>query len=184
MDSQSEGLFDFDSAKDDVNRRAIAIGFALIVLSGFVDWYEIETTLSDSEYSESTDVKVSGEDAREGIDNAKYLWFLGFIGLGAVLLTRSKLEEQIGDENYGNFFLGLGVVCLLLAYSVYSEIKEAEEDAEDAGEALAYFYGDDEYEISVDIDMTYNMGFYMALLGPLGVLYGGYNIYNEIKNGA
>ena len=31
--------------------------------------------------------------------------------------------------------------------------------------------------------MTYNMGFYMALLGPLGVLYGGYNLYNEIKNG-
>ena len=184
MNQQSEGLFDFDGAKDDVNRRAIAIGFALIVLSGFVDWYEIETTLGDSDYSESTDVKVSGEDARDGIDNAKYLWFLSFIGLGAVLLTRSKLEEQIGDENYGNFFLGLGVVCLLLAYSVYSEIKEAEEDAEDAAEALAYYYGDGEYEISVDIDMTYNMGFYMALLGPLGVLYGGYNIYNEIKNGA
>ena len=59
----------------------------------------------------------------------------------------------------------------------------AEEDAEDAGEALAYYYGEGEYEISVDIDMTYNMGFYMALLGPLGVLYGGYNLYNEIKNG-
>ena len=86
------------------------------------------------------------------------------------------------DENYGNFFLGLGIVCLLLAYSVYSEIKEAEEDAEDAAEALAYYYGDGEYEISVDIDMTYNMGYYMALLGPLVVLYGGYNIYNDMKN--
>ncbi|SVD35622.1 uncharacterized protein METZ01_LOCUS388476, partial [marine metagenome] len=71
MEQQGEGLFDFDSAKDDVNRRAIAIGFALIVFSGFVDWYEIETKLSDSDYSESSDVKVSGEDIRDGIDNAK-----------------------------------------------------------------------------------------------------------------
>ena len=113
--SGQDSTVDLDEVKDDVNRRAIAIGFALIVFSGFVDWYEIETTLSDSDYSESTDVKVSGEDARDGIDNAKYLWFLSFIGLGAVILTRTKLEEQIGDENYGNFFLGLGVVCLLLA---------------------------------------------------------------------
>ena len=96
---------------------------------------------------------------------------MSIIGLGAILLSRTKLEEQIGDENYGNFFLALGVLCLLLAYSVYSEIKDDMDDLDDAsGEG-------------VDVDITYKMGYYMALIGPLGVVYGGYNLYNENKNG-
>ena len=178
MEQQGEGLFDFDSAKDDVNRRAIAIGFALIVFSGFVDWQEIEVTMSyndgwdDIETTEDTTLKgPMDEDTRDAYEHAGYLWYLGIIGLGAVLVRRSKLEDQIGDENYGNFFLGFGILCLLLAYSVYSEISEDTEDAEDLS------YGD------MDVDVSYKMGYYMALIGPLGVLYGGYNLYNEIKNG-
>ncbi len=167
-------MFDLDSVKDDTNRRAIAIGFALIVFSGFVDWVETEVTFSD-EYSDySTDATLKGpmdDDTRDEYENAGYLWFLGIIGLGAILLRRSKLEEHIGDENYGNFFLALGVLCLLLAYSVYSDIKEDMDDLDDAA------------EVGVDIDIKYKIGYYMALIGPLGVVYGGYNLYNEIGNG-
>ena len=180
--SGQDSTIDLDEVKDDVNRRAIAIGFALIVFSGFVDWQELEMTLTWNDgwddYEESNDATLKGpmdEDTRDAYEHAGYLWFLGIIGLGAVLVRRSKLEEQIGDENYGNFFLGFGILCLLLAYSVYSEISEDTEDAED----LSY---SDEMD-SLDVDVSYKMGYYMALIGPLGVLYGGYNLYNEIKNG-
>ena len=173
-----DSTIDLDEVKDDVNRRAIAIGFALIVFSGFVDWQELEMTLTWNDgwddYEESNDATLKGpmdDDTRDAYEHAGYLWYLGIIGLGAVLVRRSKLEEQIGDENYGNFFLGFGILCLLLAYSVYSEISEDTEDAEDLS------YGD------MDVDVSYKMGYYMALIGPLGVLYGGYNLYNEIKNG-
>ena len=176
--SGQDSTIDLDEVKDDVNRRAIAIGFALIVFSGFVDWQELEMTLTWNDgwddYEETTDATLKGpmdEDTRDAYEHAGYLWYLGIIGLGAVLVRRSKLEEQIGDENYGNFFLGFGILCLLLAYSVYSEISEDTEDAEDLS------YGD------MDVDVSYKMGYYMALIGPLGVLYGGYNLYNEIKNG-
>ena len=172
--SGQDSTIDLDEVKDDVNRRAIAIGFALIVFSGFVDWYEVEIT--DEEWGLSMDETMKGpmdDDTRDAYEHAGFLWFLGIIGLGAVMLRRSKLEDQIGDENYGNFFLGLGILCLLLAYSVYSEINENMEDAED---------GADSFE-SMDFDVSYKMGYYMALIGPLGVLYGGYNLYNEIKNG-
>tara|TARA_B100000959_G_C14919309_1_gene598767 strand:+ start:805 stop:1356 length:552 start_codon:yes stop_codon:yes gene_type:complete len=182
MNQQSEGLFDFDGAKDDVNRRAIAIGFALIVFSGFVDWQEMEMTWSYNDgwddYEETTDATLKGpmdDDTRDAYEHAGYLWYLGIIGLGAVLVRRSKLEEQIGDENYGNFFLGFGILCLLLAYSVYSEISEDTEDAEDLSSSSDY--GD------MDVDVSYKMGYYMALIGPIAVLYGGYNIYNDMKNG-
>jgi hypothetical protein len=182
MEQQGEGLFDFDSAKDDVNRRAIAIGFALIVFSGFVDWQELEVTMSyndgwdDIETTEDTTLKgPMDDDTRDAYEHAGYLWYLGIIGLGAVLVRRSKLEEQIGDENYGNFFLGFGILCLLLAYSVYSEITEDTEDAEDLSSSSEF--GD------IDVDVSYKVGYYMALIGPLGVLYGGYNIYNDMKNG-
>ena len=111
------------------------------------------------------------DDTRDEYKNAGNLWFLGIIGLGAILLRRSKLEEHIGDENYGNFFLALGVLCLLLAYSVYSDIKEDMDDFDDAA------------EVGVDTDIKYKIGYYMALIGPLGVVYGGYNLYNEIRNG-
>ena len=180
--SGQDSTIDLDEVKDDVNRRAIAIGFALIVFSGFVDWQELEMTFSYNDgwddYEDTTDATLKGpmdEDTRDAYEHAGYLWFLGIIGLGAVLVRRSKLEEQIGDENYGNFFLGFGILCLLLAYSVYSEISEDTEDAED----LSY---SDEMD-SLDVDVSYKMGYYMALIGPLGVLYGGYNLYNEIKNG-
>ena len=176
--SGQDSTIDLDEVKDDVNRRAIAIGFALIVFSGFVDWQELEMTLTWNDgwddYEESNDATLKGpmdEDTRDAYEHAGYLWYLGIIGLGAVLVRRSKLEDQIGDENYGNFFLGFGILCLLLAYSVYSEISEDTEDAEDLS------YGD------MDVDVSYKMGYYMALIGPLGVLYGGYNLYNEIKNG-
>ena len=176
--SGQDSTIDLDEVKDDVNRRAIAIGFALIVFSGFVDWQELEMTLTWNDgwddYEESNDATLKGpmdDDTRDAYEHAGYLWYLGIIGLGAVLVRRSKLEEQIGDENYGNFFLGFGILCLLLAYSVYSEISEDTEDAEDLS------YGD------MDVDVSYKMGYYMALIGPLGVLYGGYNLYNEIKNG-
>ena len=176
--SGQDSTIDLDEVKDDVNRRAIAIGFALIVFSGFVDWQELEMTLTWNDgwddYEDTTDATLKGpmdEDTRDAYEHAGYLWYLGIIGLGAVLVRRSKLEEQIGDENYGNFFLGFGILCLLLAYSVYSEISEDTEDAEDLS------YGD------MDVDVSYKMGYYMALIGPLGVLYGGYNLYNEIKNG-
>ena len=180
--SGQDSTIDLDEVKDDVNRRAIAIGFALIVFSGFVDWQELEMTWSYNDgwddYEDTTDATLKGpmdEDTRDAYEHAGYLWYLGIIGLGAVLVRRSKLEEQIGDENYGNFFLGFGILCLLLAYSVYSEISEDTEDAED----LSY---SDEMD-SLDVDVSYKMGYYMALIGPLGVLYGGYNLYNEIKNG-
>ena len=180
--SGQDSTIDLDEVKDDVNRRAIAIGFALIVFSGFVDWQELEMTFSYNDgwddYEDTTDATLKGpmdDDTRDAYEHAGYLWFLGIIGLGAVLVRRSKLEEQIGDENYGNFFLGFGILCLLLAYSVYSEISEDTEDAED----LSY---SDEMD-SLDVDVSYKMGYYMALIGPLGVLYGGYNLYNEIKNG-
>ena len=176
--SGQDSTIDLDEVKDDVNRRAIAIGFALIVFSGFVDWQELEMTLTWNDgwddYEDTVDSTLKGpmdEDTRDAYEHAGYLWYLGIIGLGAVLVRRSKLEEQIGDENYGNFFLGFGILCLLLAYSVYSEISEDTEDAEDLS------YGD------MDVDVSYKMGYYMALIGPLGVLYGGYNLYNEIKNG-
>ena len=178
MDPQSEGLFDFDSAKDDVNRRAIAIGFALIVFSGFVDWLETEVTMSYNDgfddYSNTVDATLKGpmdDDTRDAYEHAGFLWFLGIFGLITILLRKSKLEEQIGDENYGNFFLILGILCLLLAYSVYSEIKDDVDDMDDLS------FGD------THVDVSYKMGYYMALLGPLGVLYGGYNIYNDMKNG-
>jgi hypothetical protein len=167
-------MFDLDGVKDDTNRSVIAIGFALIVFSGFVDWYEAE--YSEDEFGFSMDVTLKGpmdDDTRDAYENAGYLWFLGIIGLGVILLRRSKLEEHIGDENYGNLFLALGVLCLLLAYSVYSDIKEEMEDAEDVA---------DSYE-GTDFDVTYKIGYYMALIGPLGVAYGGYNLYNENKNG-
>jgi hypothetical protein len=167
-------MFDLASVKDDTNRRAIAIGFALIVFSGFVDWVETEVTFSDEYGDYSTDATLKGptdDDTRDAYENAGYLWFLGIIGLGAIWLRRSKLEEHIGDENYGNFFLALGVLCLLLAYSVYSDIKEDMDDLDDAA------------EVGVDIDIKYKIGYYMALIGPLGVVYGGYNLYNEIGNG-
>ncbi len=180
--SGQDSTIDLDEVKDDVNRRAIAIGFALIVFSGFVDWQELEVTLTWNDgwddYEDTTDETLKGpmdEDTRDAYEHAGYLWFLGIIGLGAVLVRRSKLEDQIGDENYGNFFLGFGILCLLLAYSVYSEISEDTEDAEDLS------YSDDSG--GVDVDVSYKMGYYMALIGPLGVLYGGYNLYNEIKNG-
>ena len=176
--SGQDSTIDLDEVKDDVNRRAIAIGFALIVFSGFVDWQELEMTFSYNDgwddIEETTDATLKGpmdDDTRDAYEHAGYLWYLGIIGLGAVLVRRSKLEDQIGDENYGNFFLGFGILCLLLAYSVYSEISEDTEDAEDLS------YGD------MDVDVSYKMGYYMALIGPLGVLYGGYNLYNEIKNG-
>ena len=130
------------------------------------------------DYEDTTDVTLKGpmdEYTRYAYEHAGYLWFLGIIGLGEVLVRRSKLEDQIGDENYGNFFLGFGILCLLLAYSVYSEISEDTEDAEDVSYS-------DEMD-SLDVDVSYKMGYYMALIGPLGVLYGGYNLYNEIKNG-
>ena len=165
--SGQDSTIDLDEVKDDVNRRAIAIGFALIVFSGFVDWQELEMTLTWNDgwddYEETTDATLKGpmdEDTRDAYEHAGYLWYLGIIGLGAVLVRRSKLEDQIGDENYGNFFLGFGILCLLLAYSVYSEISEDTEDAEDLS------YGD------MDVDVSYKMGYYMALIGPLGVLYG------------
>ena len=168
-------MFDLDGVQDDTNRRAIAIGFALIVFSGFVDWVETEVTFSDYEYGDySTDATLKGpmdDDTRDAYENAGYLWFLSIIGLGAILLRRSKLEEHIGDENYGNFFLALGVLCLLLAYSVYSDIKKDMDDFDDAA------------EVGVDTDIKYKIGYYMALIGPLGVVYGGYNLYNEIRNG-
>ena len=180
--SGQDSTVDLDEVKDDVNRRAIAIGFALIVFSGFVDWQELEMTLTWNDgwddYEETTDATLKGpmdEDTRDAYEHAGYLWYLGIIGLGAVLVRRSKLEDQIGDENYGNFFLGFGILCLLLAYSVYSEISEDTEDAEDMS------YSDD--MDALDVDVSYKMGYYMALIGPLGVLYGGYNLYNEIKNG-
>ncbi len=180
--SGQDSTIDLDEVRDDVNRRAIAIGFALIVFSGFVDWQELEMTWSYNDgwddYEDTTDATLKGpmdDDTRDAYEHAGYLWYLGIIGLGAVLVRRSKLEEQIGDENYGNFFLGFGILCLLLAYSVYSEISEDTEDAED----LSY---SDEMD-SLDVDVSYKMGYYMALIGPLGVLYGGYNLYNEIKNG-
>ena len=176
--SGQDSTVDLDEVKDDVNRRAIAIGFALIVFSGFVDWQELEMTWSYNDgwddYEDTVDSTLKGpmdEDTRDAYEHAGYLWYLGIIGLGAVLVRRSKLEDQIGDENYGNFFLGFGILYLLLAYSVYSEISEDTEDAEDLS------YGD------MDVDVSYKMGYYMALIGPLGVLYGGYNLYNEIKNG-
>ena len=180
--SGQDSTVDLDEVKDDVNRRAIAIGFALIVFSGFVDWQELEMTLTWNDgwddYEESNDATLKGpmdDDTWDAYEHAGYLWYLGIIGLGAVLVRRSKLEEQIGDENYGYFFLGFGILCLLLAYSVYSEISEDTEDAEDMS------YSDD--MDALDVDVSYKMGYYMALIGPLGVLYGGYNLYNEIKNG-
>ena len=42
---------------------------------------------------------------------------------------------------------------------------------------------DDAAEVGVDIDIKYKIGYYMALIGPLWVVYGGYNLYNEIGNG-
>ena len=165
-------MFDLDGVKDDTNRRAIAIGFALIVFSGFVDWLEWEVSMDDVYEDYSFDATLKGpmdDDTRDAYENAGYLWYLSIIGLGAILLSRTKLEEQIGDENYGNFFLALGVLCLLLAYSVYSEIKDDMDDLDDAS--------------GVDVDVTYKIGYYMALIGPLGVAYGGYNLYNENKNG-
>ena len=164
-------MFDLDGVKDDTNRRAIAIGFALIVFSGFVDWLEWEVSM-DEGYDYSFDATLKGpmdDDTRDAYENAGYLWYLSIIGLGAILLSRTKLEEHIGDENYGNFFLALGVLCLLLAYSVYSEIKDDMDDLDDSS--------------GVDVDVTYKIGYYMALIGPLGVAYGGYNLYNENKNG-
>ena len=111
--SGQDSTVDLDEVKDDVNRRAIAIGFALIVFSGFVDWQELEMTLTWNDgwddYEETTDATLKGpmdEDTRDAYEHAGYLWYLGIIGLGAVLVRRSKLEDQIGDENYGNFFLG------------------------------------------------------------------------------
>ena len=171
----SDDMFDLDSVKDDTNRRAIAIGFALIVFSGFVDWVETEVTFNDGDYYDKVDATLKGpmdDDTRDEYENAGYLWFLGIIGLGAILLRRSKLEEHIGDENYGNFFLALGVLCLLLAYSVYSDIKEDMDDLDDLASAGG-----------ADTDIKYKIGYYMALIGPLGVVYGGYNLYNEIGNG-
>ena len=174
-------MLDLDGVKEDSNRSAIAIGFALIVFSGFVDWLEYEVSMDDpydEGYDYSFDDTLKGpmdDDTRDAYENAGYLWYLSIIGLGAILLSRSKLEEHIGDENYGNFFLGFGVLCLLLAYSVYSEISEDTEDAEDLSSSSDY--GD------MDVDVSYKMGYYMALIGPLGVLYGGYNLYNENKNG-
>ena len=165
-------MFDLDGVKDDTNRRAIAIGFALIVFSGFVDWLEWEVSMDDVYEDYSFDATLKGpmdDDTRDAYENAGYLWYLSIIGLGAILLSRTKLEEHIGDENYGNFFLALGVLCLLLAYSVYSEIKDDMDDLDDAS--------------GVDVDVTYKIGYYMALIGPLGVAYGGYNLYNENKNG-
>ena len=49
----SGDMFDLDGVKDDVNRLVIAIGFLLVVLSGFVDWYEYEGTVSSGEYTET-----------------------------------------------------------------------------------------------------------------------------------
>ena len=166
-------MLDLDGVKEDSNRSAIAIGFALIVFSGFVDWLEYEVSVDDDFGDYSFDATLKGpmdDDTRDAYENAGYLWYLSIIGLGAILLSRTKLEEHIGDENYGNFFLALGVLCLLLAYSVYSEIKDDMDDLDDAG-------GE-----GVDVDITYKMGYYMALIGPLGVVYGGYNLYNENKN--
>ena len=166
-------MLDLDGVKEDSNRSAIAIGFALIVFSGFVDWLEYEVSVDDDFGDYSFDATLKGpmdDDTRDAYENAGYLWYLSIIGLGAILLSRTKLEEHIGDENYGNFFLALGVLCLLLAYSVYSEIKDDMDDLDDGGG-----YG-------VDVDITYKMGYYMALIGPLGVVYGGYNLYNENKN--
>ena len=166
-----------DGVKEDSNRSAIAIGFALIVFSGFVDWLEYEVSMDGDDYyysDYSFDATLKGpmdDDTRDSYENAGYLWYLSIIGLGAILLSRTKLEEHIGDENYGNFFLALGVLCLLLAYSVYSEIKDDMDDLDDAsGEG-------------VDVDITYKMGYYMALIGPLGVLYGGYIYITKIRTG-
>lgn len=186
----ASNTFDFDGVKNDINRRAIAIGFLLVFLSGFVDWYEFEGKLSDGDVTETfMEGDLTGEDARDSYDHAKNLWFLSIIGLGAILLNKDVLNQHIGNKNYGNLFLGAGVICLLLAYSVYSEINEDMDDIEDSLDAMASLYSaegaefDESYSVSADFDSKYKIGFYMALLGPLGVLYGGYNInlLNQIQ---
>ena len=62
-----------------------------------------------------------------------------------------------------------------LGYIVFSMDSRGMSGRGEAFKNLSY--GD------MDVDVSYKMGYYMALIGPLGVLYGGYNLYNEIKNG-
>ena len=96
--------------------------------------------------------------------------------MGAIILRKDKLTEHIGDENYGNFFLALGLLCALLAFTTYNEVTENIEDFDDEIDDLEKIY-----EESIDAKAEVKIGFYVGLIGPLGVLYGAYNIYNDQK---
>ena len=176
LNPNNQSIFDIDGVQKDINRRAIAIGFALIFISGFMTWIDVDIG-NNSEFSYYFSESLKGpseDDTRDEYENAGYLWFLSIIGLGAIVLRKDKLTEYIGDENYGNFFLALGLFCALLAFATYNEVTENIEDFDDAIDDLESIYGE-----SVDVEAEVKLGFYVGLFGPLGVLYGAYNIFNN-----
>lgn len=180
LNPNNQSIFDIDGVQKDINRRAIAIGFALIFISGFMTWIDVDMddnmgNVLTLDFSESMK-GPSEDDTRDEYANAGYLWFLSIIGLGAIVLRKDKLTEHIGDENYGNFFLALGLLCALLAFTTYNEVTETIEDFDDALDDLESNWGE-----SIDAKMEVKVGFYIGLIGPLGVLYGAYNIYNDQK---
>jgi len=178
LNQNNQPIFDIDGVQKDINRRAIAIGFTLIFISGFMTWIDVDIDDNSGfnlDLSESWK-GPSEDDTRDEYANAGYLWFLSIIGLGAIVLRKDKLTEHIGDENYGNFFLALGLLCALLAFTTYNEVMETIEDFDDAIDDLESYYED-----SIDIKAEVKVGFYVGLIGPLGVLYGAYNIYNDQK---
>jgi len=178
LNQNNQSLFDIDGVQNDVNRRAIAIGIDLIFVSGFMTWIDVDFDDNSGfnlDFSESLK-GPSEEDTRDEYENAGYLWFLSIIGLGAIILRKDKLTEHIGDENYGNFFLALGLLCALLAFTTYNEVTENIEDFDDEIDDLEKIYED-----SIDAKAEVKIGFYVGLIGPLGVLYGAYNIYNDQK---
>ena len=104
----------------------------------------------------------SSDDTRDVIDNAGLLFYLSLLGAVAICLRRAFVGARIGEANYSQLVMILGAVLLLLAWSCYSEIKEQVDDNDSA-------------------DIGY--GLYLTLVGPVLVLFGGYQLYQEDQEG-
>ena len=162
LPSRPDGKPPFDIEELKVPPRSIVVaGILLLVFANYMTWMDVDIEADGFSY-EGKLKGGSSDDTRDVIDNAGLLFYLSLLGAVAICLRRAFVGARIGEGNYSQLVMILGAVLLLLAWSCYSEIKEQVDDNDSA-------------------DIGY--GLYLALVGPVLVLFGGYQLYQEDQEG-
>jgi len=96
LNQNNQSILDIVGVQNDDNRRAIAIGFALIFVSGFMTWIDVDIDDNSGLNLDLSDSLKgpSEEDTRDVYENAGYLWFLSIIGLGVLYGTYNIYNDQ------------------------------------------------------------------------------------------